>query len=105
MSTDNNPGTSNVFRYGGFRGSKGNFGAVYTVGQLYRELSCRSPVYFVNRRMIPVVEKYLSDHHYDIVIMTHLKLYPFGIPTNSVFAKTQSKEEPPPQISVSLQKS
>jgi len=128
------------------------FGAVYTAGQFYRELPCRSPVYFVNHRMIPVMESYLSAHHYDIVIMTHLypaeimtnmknngvkipksifvstdyvcipfteetecdayiipaedlvtdyvnrglpeeKLYPFGIPTNSVFAKTQSKEE------------
>lgn len=128
------------------------FGAVYTAGQLYRKLPCRSPVYHVNRSMIPVMEKYLSEHHYDIAIMTHLypaeiftnmknsgikipktifvstdyvcvpfteetecdayitpakdltpdyvrrglpeeKLYPFGIPTNRVFAQTQSKDE------------
>lgn len=48
------------------------FGAVYRMGNLYRKLPFRSPVYFVNRAMIPVIEKYLNENHFDIVIMTHL---------------------------------
>lgn len=58
----------------------GLFGAVYTAGQLYRKLPCRSPVYYVNRHMVPVMEQYLSAHHYDIVFTTHL--YPAEILTN-----------------------
>ncbi len=128
------------------------FGAVYTAGQLYRQLPCRSPVYYANRRMVPVMQQYLSEHPCDIVITTHLypaeiltnmkssgisipktifvatdyvcipfteetqcdayiipakdlvpdyvrrglpeeKLYPFGIPTDRVFAEAQSKAE------------
>lgn len=56
------------------------FGAVYDAGQLYRKLSCRSPVYHANRHMVPVMEQYLSAHHYDAVITTHL--YPAEILTN-----------------------
>ncbi len=56
------------------------FGAVYTAGQLYRKLPGRSPVYYVNRKMVPLMQKYLSEHHYDVVIMTHL--YPAEILTN-----------------------
>ena len=48
------------------------FGAVYSAGQMYRKLPCKSPVYYVNRRMIPIMENYLSNHHYDVIIMTHL---------------------------------
>lgn len=48
------------------------FGAVYSAGQMYRKLPCKSPVYYVNRRMIPIMENYLSSHHYDAIIMTHL---------------------------------
>ncbi len=56
------------------------FGAVYTAGQLYRQLPCRSPVYYANRRMVPVMQQYLSEHPCDIVITTHL--YPAEILTN-----------------------
>lgn len=56
------------------------FGAVYTAGQLYRKLPGRSPVYYVNRRMVPVMRRYLSEHAYDVIIMTHL--YPAEILTN-----------------------
>lgn len=128
------------------------FGAVYTAGQLYRKLPCRSPVYHVNHLMTPIMKAYLSAHAYDIIIMTHLypaeiltnmknrdmkipktvfvstdyvcipfteetacdayvipaqdlasdyvgrgipedKLHPFGIPTNSAFSTSLSKEE------------
>lgn len=48
------------------------FGAVYSAGQLYRKLPCKSPVYYVNRRMIPLMEKYLSTHSYDVIFLTHL---------------------------------
>lgn len=58
----------------------GLFGAVYDAGQLYRKLPCRSPVYYANRRMVPVMERYFSTHHYDVVITTHL--YPAEILTN-----------------------
>lgn len=56
------------------------FGAVYTAGQLYRKLPCRSPVYHVNHLMVPIMEAYLATHTYDVVIMTHL--YPAEILTN-----------------------
>ena len=45
------------------------FGAVYSAGQMYRKLPCKSPVYYVNRRMIPIMENYLSNHHYDVIIV------------------------------------
>lgn len=48
------------------------FGAVYSAGQIYRKLPCKSPVYYVNRRMVPILEQYLSCHHYDVIFMTHL---------------------------------
>lgn len=48
------------------------FGAVYSAGQMYRKLPCKSPVYYVNRRMVPIMENYLSGHTYDVIIMTHL---------------------------------
>lgn len=48
------------------------FGVVYSAGQLYRKLPCKSPVYYVNRRMIPLMENYLSDHSYDVIFLTHL---------------------------------
>lgn len=56
------------------------FGAVYKAGDLYRKLPGRSPVYFVNRKMIPVMQAYLAEHHVDIVIMPHL--FPAEILTN-----------------------
>lgn len=56
------------------------FGAVYQAGQLYRKLPCRSPVYYVNRRMVPIMRSYLARHSYDIILTTHL--YPAEIITN-----------------------
>lgn len=56
------------------------FGAVYTAGELYRKLPCRSPVYHVNHRMVPFMKKYLASHSYDVIITTHL--YPAEILTN-----------------------
>lgn len=56
------------------------FGAMYRAGQLYRNLPVRSPVYYVNRGMAHIMQAYLRQHTYDIVILTHL--YPAEIMTN-----------------------
>ncbi len=48
------------------------FGVVYKLGELYRRLPFRSPVYFLNGRMVSAMEAYLKQNHFDIVIMTHL---------------------------------
>lgn len=56
------------------------FGAVYMAGQLYRKLPCRSPVYFINRGMVSIMQRCLSERPYDVIIMTHL--YPAEIITN-----------------------
>ena len=37
------------------------FGCVYKIGAAYRRLPWRSPVYFVNAQMVPVMDKYLKD--------------------------------------------
>ncbi len=56
------------------------FGAVYSAGQAYRNLPWRSPVFYANRAMVPVMDNYLKGHHYDAIICTHL--FPAEILTN-----------------------
>ena len=58
----------------------GMFGAVYGAGELYRRLPFRSPVYFANRAMVPVLRKYLEEHHVDVILTPHL--FPAEILTN-----------------------
>ena len=48
------------------------FGAVYALGDLYRKLPVRSPVYHVNQRMVPVLRDYLAQHPCDVILTTHL---------------------------------
>lgn len=48
------------------------FGALYRLAEGCRRLPFRSPVYFLNRLMIPVMDEYLREHHFDVVIMPHL---------------------------------
>lgn len=48
------------------------FGAVYKLGDLYRQLPFRSPVYFANHGMNAVLEAYLAENHFDVVVTTHL---------------------------------
>lgn len=48
------------------------FGAVYYLGNAYRKLPWRSPVYFANIRMSKILYKYLQNNHYDVVIMPHI---------------------------------
>lgn len=56
------------------------FGAVYKLGDLYRRLPFRSPVYLINRSMNAVMEEYISQNHFDVIIMSHL--FPAEILTN-----------------------
>lgn len=48
------------------------FGAVYTLGELYRKLPWRSPVYAINRKAARAMETYLAQNHFDVVLMPHL---------------------------------
>ena len=48
------------------------FGIVYLLGEMFRRLPFRSPVYFANKRPARVLERYLKQHHVDVVIMPHL---------------------------------
>lgn len=48
------------------------FGVIYFIGNMYRRLPWRSPVYFINRRMAETMNSYLREHPADVVIMTHL---------------------------------
>ena len=72
----------------------GMFGFAYQLGDLYRRLPWRSPVYLVNRKMAPVLARYLADHPADVIIMPHL--YPAEIIT----AMREQGFDTPPSIFV-----
>ena len=48
------------------------FGAAYHLGDLYRKLPFRSPVYFANRAMADTMQEYLSQHRFDLILFPHL---------------------------------
>lgn len=48
------------------------FGVVYELGNLYRNLPVRSPVYFLNAHMAQRMEDYLQAHPVDVILMTHI---------------------------------
>ncbi len=48
------------------------FGMVYHLGDAYRRLPVSSPVYHLNSRMAPLLERYLQQFRFDAVVMTHL---------------------------------
>ncbi len=48
------------------------FGAIYAIGNAYRRLPWRSPVYFANSRAAEALERYLQQHPTDAIVMTHL---------------------------------
>lgn len=50
----------------------GGFGAIYAIGNAYRRLPWRSPVYFANALAAEALEEYLCAHPVDAVVMTHL---------------------------------
>lgn len=56
------------------------FGAIYKIGDLYRRLPFRSPVYFANHAMDSIMQEYFAEHPVDIVLMPHL--FPAEIMTN-----------------------
>ncbi|MGM9605318.1 MAG: glycosyltransferase [Faecousia sp.] len=50
----------------------GGFGAIYAIGNAYRHLPWRSPVYFANALAAEALGEYLRAHPVDVIVMTHL---------------------------------
>lgn len=48
------------------------FGFLYSLGELYRHLPLRSPVYHLNGRMTEALLSLLHNHHFDIIVMSHI---------------------------------
>ncbi len=48
------------------------FGMAYHLGNAYRRLPVSSPVYRINKRMMPFLEQYLEENRFDAVVTTHL---------------------------------
>ena len=66
------------------------FGAVYDLGNAYRKLPGRSPVYHINGKMAPYMQKYLAEHPTNVIVCTHL--YPAEILTHM---RLNGMETPP----------
>ncbi len=67
----------------------GLFGGIYRLGELYRRLPGKSPVFWANRRTADRMQDYLERHSYDVIltthlfageILTHLRRRGFGLP-------------------------
>ncbi len=58
--------------YGWCRYLRHYLAVFYKIGDAYRRLPWRSPVYFVNAQMVPVMDKYLKENKYDAILMPHL---------------------------------
>lgn len=56
------------------------FGAAYKLGDMYRHLPGKSPVYLINRHMAPALESYIAERRFDAIASTHL--FPAEILTN-----------------------
>lgn len=48
------------------------FGFVYRLGDLYRHLPWRSPVYYFQRKTAKALETFLAQRHFDVVFCTHV---------------------------------
>ena len=48
------------------------FGMVYRLGNAYRKLPLSSPVYYLNKHMVPYFAQFLRENHFDLIVMTHL---------------------------------
>ena len=48
------------------------FGGIYRIGNLYRRLPWKSPVYWANRRTADDMQEYLKQHRYDVILTTHI---------------------------------
>ena len=47
------------------------FGAIYFLGDAYRRLPIKSPVYWVNGKMAGYLERLLDEHPFDAIVATH----------------------------------
>lgn len=56
------------------------FGAMYGIGNGYRRLPIKSPVYALNKLMFDSMKEFLGTNHFDMILTTHL--YPGEILTN-----------------------
>lgn len=56
------------------------FGMAYRLGNVYRKLPVSSPVYHLNKGMVPLLEKFLRENRFDAIAATHL--FPVEIITN-----------------------
>ncbi len=50
----------------------GLFGGIYRIGNLYRRLPGKSPVFWANHRSADYLQAYLERHSYDVILITHL---------------------------------
>lgn len=50
----------------------GGFGAIYAIGNAYRKLPWRSPVYFANGHAADALADFLRAHPVNAIVMTHL---------------------------------
>lgn len=66
------------------------FGAIYKLGDMYRNLPIHSPVYAINKLMFDKMSCYLDEHHYDVILTTHV--YPAEI---LAYMKNSEVELPP----------
>ena len=48
------------------------FGVIYKLGDEYRRLPIRSPVYAVNKGMLGKMQAYLQEHPFDVIFTTHI---------------------------------
>ena len=48
------------------------FGMIYKLGDTYRRLPIKSPVYVINGRMAKRLEKYFAENKTDVVLCTHI---------------------------------
>lgn len=48
------------------------FGCIYRLGNLYRHLPGKSPVYYANRKLADHLQEYLYQHSCDVIFTTHL---------------------------------
>ena len=49
----------------------GLFGALYFLGDAYRRLPIGSPVYWANGKMAEYLERFLGEHHFDAIVVSH----------------------------------
>lgn len=56
------------------------FGFMYTLGEIYRRFPIHSPIYWMNGKMTGAMQRFLDEHPFDVIIMSHM--YPAHILSN-----------------------